>query len=296
MEHVERHEQPEIEPQPATVHEIRPVDDLKVCASCLVSNAAADAFCTACGAPLDAPAADAGSEAATEVRNQWPGGQEQTAIQPQQAGLAAPVHSASLTARQRRWPTIGAIVAAVVVAGAFAVLWQMQTAHAHKLSRTLSATRTSLASAAATLHTTRAKLQSATALSEKRRDVLLRAKDVLAKVDPLLSSVDTIQNKAATVGSRGTTLSSDSETFISTVADLVNYMIHNDAAYYDWGYINQQIDSANTELGTIHYDEGALSGDTSAYGGASDKFGTKASAFTQSVRALQKQLNKASGG
>lgn len=296
----DEHDAPEIEPQPATVHEIRPVESLKVCPSCLVSNSATDAFCTACGAPLDAtteifaPDVVAG-DAATEIRDHWPAEPEDTIVQPAPA-VTAPAASAIGGRPSRPWPLIAALVVAVAGTAVFAVLWQTQASHAHKLSRMLGTTRISLSSTKATLRVTQAKLLTASALSEKRRGALLQAKDVLAKVDPLLSSVDTLQNKAATVGDQGSTLSSDSETFIGTVADLVNYMIHTSAAYYDWGYINQQIDVANSELGTVRYDESLLSGDSYAYGTASGKFATKASAFTQSVRTLQKQLNKVAGG
>src|SRR4051812_1324075 len=54
----------------STVHELRPVDNLKVCSSCLVHNSGADKFCTACGTPLEtgpaeiAPPAEAATPAA----------------------------------------------------------------------------------------------------------------------------------------------------------------------------------------------------------------------------------------
>lgn len=280
-------------PDEAVVHELRPIDNLKICSSCLVQNSATDMFCTACGAEF--PPAPAAEEPTTEILDAWPAepapAVEQTTVQP-----PLPVSAGARSASSRRSRIlIAALVAALAGLAAVAVMWQMQTQHAHKLSRTLAATRGTLASTQSMLKKSRLKLDSANALSERRKVVLLQAGDVLAKVDPLLSSVDTIQNKAGTVGDQGSTLSSDSETFISTVADLVNYMINNDAAYYDWGWINQQIDSANGELGTIRADEAVLYGDTSAYGSASDKFGTKASAFTQSVRTLEKQLNAAVG-
>jgi hypothetical protein len=306
MEHQAEDQHVEAAPEPrrGTGHEIRPVDNLKVCAACLVSNSAADTFCTACGAPLHV-ISDAGADtsagvspAATEIRDQWSAPLERTTVQP---GVHPPVPAAAFAAvpaatQRRRWPLVGALLVGIAGAAAFAMLWQVQTTHAHRLSRALGTTRTSLASTRSTLHQTQAKLSSAKALSEKRREVLLQAKNVLAKVEPLLSSVDAVQNKADTVGDQGSTLSGDAETFIGTVAGLVNYMIDNDASYYDWSWINQQIDDANSQLGTIRYDENVLSADSSAYGSASDKFAVKASAFTQSVRTLEKQLNQVSGG
>lgn len=291
-QHADDHAAPQRVPEPeqtGTVHEIRPIENLKVCPSCLVANASTDTFCTACGTPLTeaAPA----EEAATEIRDAWPAEPEHTAIQPP---LPAPPPATAHPRRSRLLTAALVVCAAGFVA--FAVLWQMQRSHAHTLARSLAATKVSLASTRASLHATQTKLQSASALSEKRRVVLLQAKDVLSKVDPLLSSVDTIQNKAGAVGDQGSTLSGDAETFIGTVADLVNYMLNTNAAYYDYGYINQAIDNANAELDTIRADEAGLSGDSSAYGTASNGFSNKASAFTQSVRTLQKQLNGVAGG
>lgn len=277
------------ETESASVHEIRPVENLKICPACLVSNSADDAFCTACGAALE-PAA----EAPTEIRDAWPTEAEVTAVQSPLPAPAVPSATATVPAARRgsRRLTAALLVCAAGLV-AFAVLWQMQMSHAHSLSHTLARTESKLTSTSVQLRRTQAKLSSATALSEKRRFVLLQAKDVLGKVDPLLSSVDTIQNKAGAVGDQGSTLTSDAETFISTVADLVNYMLNTNASYYDYGYINQGIDNANSELDTIRADEAVFASNTSAYGGASDAFSGKASAFTKSVRLLQKQLNEA---
>lgn len=278
----------------ATVHEIRPVESLKVCPACLVSSSADNTFCTTCGTQLTTSEAAALPEPATEVIEPVPPQIEHTAVIPPQP-LPAPVAAAP---KGRRWPLVVSLITlvlALAAAAGLAVLWQKESHRVHTLSRNLAATQASLHTTKATLKKTQASLASTQALSAKRRAVLLQAQDVLTKVDPLLSSVDNIQNKASAVVTQGSTLSGDSETFISTVSDLVNYMVDTNAAYYDYSYISQQIDSANSELDTIRADEGIFSDNTTAERNASDAFGTKASAFTQSVRTLQKQLKQVAG-
>jgi hypothetical protein len=276
--------------QETEIVELRPIETLRVCAACLVSNSAADAFCTACGAALTGVpvAADPELEVA---HSREPKDSTSTVVHPQ----IEPRVTAAQPRKGRT--TLVTIALGVATAGlvAFAVLWQIQVSHAHHLATTLDRTRATVASTRMTLAQTQAKLTAATSLSEKRKQVLLQAKDVLAKVDPLLSAVDNIQNKATSLGDQGSSVAYDAEQFIGTVADLVNYMLQTSADYIDYNYVNQAINIANGELGTIRSDEATLSGDNSAYSGASSSFGTKANAFTSSVRALQKQLNGAVG-
>jgi hypothetical protein len=172
----------------------------------------------------------------------------------------------------------------------------MEASHASDLRSTLGATRADLAATQSNLQRANAKLVAANSLAERRRDVLLQAKDVLGKVDPLLSSVDNIQSKAGALGSDGSTISGDAESFIGTVSSLVNYLINADPNYIDYTWVNNEIDAANGELYTIRADESVLGGGNTAYTNASAGFGSKADAFTQSVRRLQKQLNRAVGG
>jgi hypothetical protein len=314
---------PTAETRPGEVHELRPIDKLKVCTSCLVTNSSDNLFCTACGEKLpetvigeeatplsksayptvvegatgldalsaEASAADAGAAEEMAAQERWP-------LPAREDKLVAhpyvPV-SADLVARgRRRWPLIAVLVAVLAGTVVLGVLWRLQASDAQHLRRTLHATRLRLASSQSDLSRTKQTLAATSSKSEKRRQALVQTQDVLAQVDPLLSSVDGVQNKAGALGDQGSTISSDAEAFIGTVADLVNYMLQ--PGTNDYTYVGQQVDTANSELATMRADEGLFGDANSAYGTASTAFGSKASAFTQSVRALQKQLKGAVGG
>jgi hypothetical protein len=303
---------------PADVHELRPIGKLKICASCLVSNASHDLFCTACGAKLTevfeasdfAEAAESSEDGSSEVA---------TAVAPPPAVVSPDFVTENEVSSQETWPSdaledvlplsstsalrpdaahrratwllVAALVAVTAAGAMVAVLWRMQASDAQHLRRSLHATRLSLSSTKSELVRTNQTLAAKSSESEKRRRALVQTQDVLAQVDPLLSSVDGVQHKAGSLADRGSTISADAEAFITTVADLVNYMLQ--PGVNDYGYVDQQVAVANSELDTIRVDESLFSDDNSAYGTASTAFGTKASAFTQSVRALQRQLKGA---
>jgi hypothetical protein len=271
---------------------------LRICPNCLVSNAHDDRFCTACGTQL--PRVEEVSETEDAGR------QDEDAPEP--AGVSSPIlisppvpRSAFAPARSPGWQLSGGKLAATlaVVAAAFAALvalaalWQTERNHANELQAHLSQSRLELASTKTKLAATKARLSSATSLSDKRRAVLLQAQDVVAKVDPLLSSVDNIQARAGNLASQGSTLAGDADSFISTVTDLVNYLVHSSGGYVDYNWVGQQIDTANSQLTTLSYDESSLSSGDSSYENASKSFGVKADAFSASVRSLQKQLKAA---
>lgn len=280
-----------------SVHELRPIENLKICPACLVQNTAANRFCTGCGSELPGtnyPRAVTDSAAeTTAVNNPWP-------VEELPAAAPAPVTETPAPTeglgRATRILLIAAGFALVAAASTLGILWRTEMSHANALHRKLHRTQTTLASTQTLLALTRAKLAATSSQSERRRQALVATQDVLAKVDPLLSSVDALQSKAADVGSQGSAITTDAESFISTVAGLVNYMIGADPSYMDYGWINGQIDDANSELASIRSDESAFTGSTAAYGESTAGFTTRASAFTQSVRKLQKQLKGAVGG
>jgi uncharacterized membrane protein YgcG len=213
--------------------------------------------------------------------------------------ILPPVPRSTFAARPAsgRQPRSGKLVAAVIALGvaiamlaAFATLWQLERSHASRLQADLSQVQTKLALTRTTLKATRANLASTASLSDKRRAVLLQAQDVVAKVDSLLSAVDNIQGKAGILESQGSTMAGDAEIFISTVSDLVNYLVRSSGGYVDYAWVGQEIATANSQLAGLRYDESTFSSGDSSYGGASRSFGLKADAFSSSVRALQKQL------
>jgi hypothetical protein len=296
------------ETEAATVHDVRPVAEMKTCPVCLSGNVAGDAFCTSCGAELEVmaragsteidPALASGSPTMHNDSAPRPTGTHPAATEPSVVAISAESLVSPVTDRgrsRRNVFQIAALVAATAGLVVFAVLWQLQSRHADHLARSLASTQATLAQTQATLAVTKTKLTAATSLSEKRRRVLVRAQDVLTKVDPLLSSVDDIQHKAGALGEQGSTVASDADTFIGTVADLVNYLVDTSPEYVDYSYVNQAIDDANSELATIRADEATLNDNNSAYGDSSSTFEGKATAFTGSVRALQTQLHAAVG-
>jgi hypothetical protein len=298
---------------------------VRVCTSCLVANTSDNLFCTACGAKLpegvkqngetkvlnegaeptvvaeraadvderlgvDSVTADAAAAQETAVRVTLPSRERgDTVVAP----TVVPVASDLNAHRRGTWSLIAALVAVSAGAIVLGALWRMQASNAQHLRRTLHATRLTLASTQSNLDQTKQALAATRSESEKRRQALVQTQDVLAKVDPLLSSVDGVQNKAGALGIQGETISSDAEAFITTVANLVTYLLAPGTNNYT--YVNQQIDIANNELDTMRADESLFGSDSSGYGAASTAFGTKATAFTQSVRALQKQLKGAVG-
>jgi hypothetical protein len=285
------------------VVELRPVGELLVCASCLVSNSAADAFCTACGSPLrpvvtaeDDRSAEPPYEVSDIVRTGWLDADVAPSVTQTTQVLAPEPMTAS---RSRRWPLLLAVllgVAALAAAVIFGLLWRSATSHASHTEAKLDVSQANLRTTAAALRDTSAKLAAVTSLSDRRKAVLLQAQDVLAKVDPLLSSVDDIQGKATAIQAQRDIFTGDSDTLTQTMITLGNYVIQTDPAYIDQTYLQQLIDSANSELATVRTDEANLSGSDSGYTTASSGFGNKANAFSASVRSLQKQLKTTAGG
>lgn len=294
------------------VVELRPIENFRVCPACLVTNSADDLYCTACGAalagdpeprepvnaaPTNRPVeADSGSRVGTSspTEGSWP------------AAVAEPVmphpdvylNRASELTRpvKRRWPLVilGIFAAAATaVALTFVFLWHSQSQRASRLETTLNATRADLAQMRIALQSTQERLLSTTSLADKRRTVLLQAQDVLGKVDSLLSSVDNIQARARDIQSQRDSFTADSDTLTSTMITLGNYLIRTDPGYIDGTYLQGLISDANYELSVVRDDEASLGAADGQYNSASSGFGTKADAFSSSVRNLQKQLKGA---
>lgn len=268
----------------ADVAELRNVDDIRVCSKCLVVNSADDTFCTACGADLPVGQAKEGVVASTS---------DPPVLSP----LIHPVSSEPQSEVRRRPQLIvlGVVVAALaLVAGVivFAVLWRAEAREANRLSSDLSATRSELSSKQAELKETEGALEEARSLSEKRRSVLVRARAVLASVDPILSSVDEIQTHTADIQSERDTLMGDTESLMTNLVTLANYAIQTDPLYMDQGYLNQLIDAANADLYRVRADGDTLGSSDAAYGAASERFSNRASAFTNAIRRLQRQLRQ----
>ena len=294
------------------VVEIRPVDAIKVCASCLVINSSADAFCTACGAEL--PAAQAAEEHPTleadlveQARHAQPDVSASAGPDLAVTAARAPVvihppiliekPRSSTTLERRHWLMIAAVVTlfALGVGGTatFVWLWHSEKTQARRLTAERDLGRSRLAVTAQKLTSAQASLKATTALASERKTVLVRAQGVLGKVDQLLSSVDGLQQKSGDVQSAGATLSATAETMKADMVTLGNYVIQTDQAYIDAGYEQQLIDTANADIASLGYQESQLGSSSSSYDAASSRFGTVANAFSASVRRLQQQLQRA---
>jgi hypothetical protein len=127
-------------------------------------------------------------------------------------------------------------------------------------------------------------------LSERRADVLRRARSVLRGVDPLLTSVDELQGLTGDIQKARDTFASNSGELVDDLIQLGNYLIDTSAYDLDLSYLRSLIDDINSELATVRSDSYSLDGYDTDYQGASRRFGTRASGFVNSVRALERQL------
>jgi hypothetical protein len=249
-----------------------------VCRNCGRENGTRDAFCTGCGhslpVGLEGPADTKPTGAATEAI----------------PNLRTRGRLARLRSRRA-----AAVAVAVIAAGAFAVLWIIQMQHAHRLTRELASEQVALNQTRTHLNRTLHRLSSATALSRRRRAVLLQAQTVLTKVNPLLSSVDGVQSRAGTLQSDAQALSSDSASLIQTMLTLSNYLVNqnNSGASWDVSYVNSLADQVNSQLAVVRSDATEVDAAGGGYNRASTSFGDKANSFSSSVIDLQKQLQAA---
>jgi hypothetical protein len=282
------------------VVELRPIESLRVCPTCLVSNSANDVYCTGCGIPLSADAPGDSAEADPDdttagVTPSLPAplpAEHAVTLSHMTFATPVPLQHAPLSRSQRWLVVLAGVLAVAAAAGAvaFALLWRSQSQHVERVQARLETTQGDLSRVETSLAKTQSNLTAVTSLAEKRRSVLVRTRDVLAQVDPLLSSVDAIQNKASDVRAQGDALSADADSLISTLATLVNYLVDTDADYVDWYYVGDLIDDANGELDSVRADETLFAADDASYNTASTRFGHKADDFSASVRLLQRQL------
>ena len=269
------------------VAELRPVENLRVCSQCLVSNSAQDAFCTACGTALHTSSVQ---EATTEAPL-MASSADASHVVPDT--LAVPISAPS---PRRRWPLI--VVAVIAVGGlaasaSFALLWRSEVNHGTRLEASLDANESSLRTAQAALASTRGRLAATTSLAARRRTVLLQAAVVLKKVDPLLSDADSIKQITSQIQTARDTFANDSAQMTSDLLYLENFEA-NPQNYpgVDQYALVYQVDG---ELATVRADYAALTSSDGSFSDATTTFGTHADAFTSAVRTLQKQLKSVTG-
>lgn len=137
---------------------------------------------------------------------------------------------------------------------------------------------------------TRAELQSAQALSTRRRRVLEQAKNVVKQVDPLLSSADTMQVLTSEMQEEQASFAENSDSVIGYLASMVEYLGTTDPYYYDISFVTDMLDEAVAYYDLSRIDADQLTSLSSRYDGASGRFENKATGYTLAVERLQKQL------
>ncbi len=255
------------------------------CPQCGTPAASNAVYCTACGAavshtsgPLTTWLSATSASHPGSGRPLEPGTADTVADLPRPTDAAremiVPTGAPSITPPTTRFTAprlfaAAAVLTAVVVITVLALAWQSETDAHH-------AAAAKAASLAAQLRSVRDNLAQVQAIARKRRAVLLQAGSTLGKVDPLLTRVDGVKKAAAR----------DAQaygTWADSLASAYNYL--NDSSYLslDVSYLNSLISDANSQLAKANAAD-------AAYGRAVNAFGNDADSFTQSVRALQRQL------
>jgi chromosome segregation ATPase len=241
------------------------------CDSCGAVAQADNEFCTHCGAKLAA------------ASNVVPLGDT-----PLPWTSPPKVATSSMRRRSR-----GLVVALVVVSTACVVLAAATLFSRQELADTQSDLEASQEQVA-TLEETRVRLVDELAatkgISEKRATVLLRANNVLGGLDPLLASVDALKKDTSEIQAGRSDFQSAADELIRSTITLVNYLVDTDSANADWDYVNDLIDQANGELGTVNSYGTQLSQSDVKYSKDAASFDARATTLSSSVAALKKQL------
>jgi hypothetical protein len=290
----------------ASVVALRSVDQLRVCPECSVVNGALDSYCTACGTEL--AVASAGDSEPTQVtpgRDNDAATVDLAAEQTRSADevrrpvvVHPPISARTFVQRPsdaRSWKLRTALVASIVLGLAgtatFGWLWNSEKTHRQRVVAQRDAAQTSLNATQKRLATTLASLRATSALANQRKAVLLRAQTVLAKVDPLLSDADHIKQVASDIQSVRDTFASDSSQMTSDLIYLENYEANpqNYPGVDQYGLVAQ----VDNELATVRSDYAVLTASDGSFSDASTTFGNHATAFTEAVRKLQAELQRA---
>lgn len=277
------------------------------CSACGAETDLRDAYCTECGADQRAGVVSgpARGRDAVEREPEWQRSEERVLPPPLSPALVAASSRSSRAKRSWQGP-IASLLGLLLFASALtAFLWQRQAWKDQRSGRqlaqsSLAATQLRLKSKEAAnallthkLTVAQTDLENAQELAKRRRGVLLRTNLVLRRVDPLLSSVDELQQLTSKIQSERDSFASSSGYLVDQLIDIGNYLLQTDPFYIDGFYVEEQIAAINSQLDAVRSASYSLSGYDDSYGGASDRFGLRANAYTEAVRRLQKQLKTA---
>lgn len=237
-----------------------------LCPRCGTAASAVAVFCTACGAVIHPDLVGGEQDGATPA--QHPAAEQR-----------APVRRRITPKRVIAAALVLVVIAAVAALG---VAWRSEANAHHAADAKAASLSGQLASTRASLANTRASLAQVQTIARKRKAVLLQAGSTLREVDPLLTKVDGLKSAAEKA-------SAANSAWGSSLVDAYTYL--NDTSYLDLdvAYLSSLVDRANSLL---------LEAETAgaAYGRAVTAFGNNADSFTQSVRALQRQLKSVTAG
>jgi hypothetical protein len=191
--------------------------------------------------------------------------------------------------RRRLSPQRLGLVAAVAGVLLFAVLWRVEASHHSSTRHDLRESRAEVKELQTVRTNLLATLAQSQRLSQRRAAVLLRTKAVLRSVDPLLSSVDELQSITGKIQTSRDNATTASDTLVNDLLDMSNYLI-SAGSYADYTYVGSLISGIRSDIDTLNGYYSQLSGYDSRYDAAGNRFGTRATALTKDVQALNKQL------
>jgi hypothetical protein len=196
---------------------------------------------------------------------------------------ASPVESpATRRFTKRRMSVAALVLVAVIAVILLAVAWRSEANAHHAADAKAALLATQLASTRTSLARTRTELAQVTSIAQRRRAVLVQAGATLRKVDALLTKADALKSAAVKAEDANTAWG-------NSVVDSYNYLSDNDYYSLDISYLNSLVDTSSALLTQAYAAE-------AAYGRAVKGFGNNADSFTQSVRALQRQLKSVTEG
>ena len=238
-------------------------------------------FCTSCGAAL--------AGVPVQAKNGTNG------AQPVLVSEEGAPKASRFRGRLPKWPRrirpnrVWILVAALLISGgAGAFFWQDERAKHHEAARNLDQANAEIGDLTSTNARLTAALADAQNLAARRAAVLRRANRVLQGVEPLLSSVDELKSIAGNMSAERDTFASDTESLVADLISLANYLL--EPGVNDYSYVNSLIDQINWKLDTVRDGKASLTNYDGNYLVASNRFDTRATALTRSVRALERQL------
>ena len=245
------------------------------CMECGGAVAADDDFCTHCGAQVGRPG--------------------DAVIAPLRGGMGhEPQVAASDAGRAPSWPWLAGLAAAVALAIAAGAAAAHYRAELQSTQTELAASEQQVAKLEAARSALGDELESSKQLSERRAAVLRRADSVLGGIDPILSSVDELKEVTSQIQSARDDFLAASGTLTVSLIDLADYLIGAGGDVND-DRLTVAIDDVNAQIDHAQVLARRLARSDKTYTAAASRFDLRASALSERIQALKKQLNALAG-